>query len=111
MKKKVFGVLLFMETVFLALSLLVSLAYFEADWKALLISTAITGVCAVSLFFPNRKNKGSLTRKDCYIIIAGAWVVFSLFGMLPFILYGTTESLADAFFETMSGFTTTGALS
>lgn len=109
MKKKVFGVLLFMETVFLALSLLVSLAYFEADWKALLISTAITGVCAVSLFFPNRKNKGSLTRKDCYIIIAGAWVVFSLFGMLPFILYGTTESLADAFFETMSGFTTTGA--
>lgn len=109
MKKKVFGVLLAMESLFLALSLFVSIGYGEADWLALLISTAITADCAAILYFPSRKDKDSLTRKDCYIVTAGAWVVFSIFGMLPFLIYGTTDSVADAFFETMSGFTTTGA--
>lgn len=109
MKKKVFGVLLFMETVFLAISTLVSVCYAEADWKDLLITTVITGIASAMLYFPDQHNRGSLTRKDCYIVISGAWVVFSLFGMIPFLSYGTVDSLADAFFETMSGFTTTGA--
>lgn len=109
MKKKIFGVLLLMETMFLALSSIVSLCYGEADWRALLISTGLAGLFGTMLFWPNRRNKGSLSRKDCYLIISGAWVVFSFFGMVPFLLYGTTHSVADAFFETMSGFTTTGA--
>lgn len=109
MKKKIFGVLLFMENVFLLISTLVSVCHQESDWKALLITLALTSAVSAALYFPNRKNKASLTRKDCYIIISGAWVVFSIFGMLPFLLYGTVDSVADAFFETMSGFTTTGA--
>lgn len=109
MKKKVFGVLLFMENAFLILSTLISLCYWEDDWKALLITSGLTSACSAALYFPNRKNKAALTRKDCYIIISGAWVIFSIFGMLPFLLYGTVDSVADAFFETMSGFTTTGA--
>lgn len=109
MKKKVFGVLLLMEAMFMAISTIVSLCYGEADLFALLVPTCIAGACGGFLFWSDRKNKGSLTRKDCYVIISGAWVVFSLFGMLPFLIYGTTENVADAFFETMSGFTTTGA--
>lgn len=93
----------------MALSTLVSFCYGEADLLSLLIPTGIAGACGGFFFLSNRKNKGSLTRKDCYIIISGAWVIFSLFGMLPFLIYGTTETVADAFFETMSGFTTTGA--
>ncbi len=93
----------------MALSTIVSFCYGEADLFALLVPTCLAGVCGGFLFLSNRKNKGSLTRKDCYIIISGAWVVFSLFGMLPFMIYGTTDTVADAFFETMSGFTTTGA--
>ena len=109
MKKKVFGVLLLMEAMFLAISTIVSFCYGEQDLFALLIPTCLTSVCGGALFLADRKNKGSLTRKDCYMIISGAWVIFSLFGMLPFLIYGTTTTLADAFFETMSGFTTTGA--
>ena len=83
MKKKVFGVLLLMEAMFMALSTIISFCYGEADLLALLAPTCLAGACGGFLFWSNRKNKGSLTRKDCYIIISGAWVVFSLFGMLP----------------------------
>ena len=78
MKKKVFGVLLLMEAMFLAISTIVSLCYGEQDLFALLIPTCLTAACGGVLFMADRKNKGSLTRKDCYMIISGAWVIFSL---------------------------------
>ncbi len=109
MKKKVFGVLLLMETFFLFLSVVVALYYGEGDFVSLAIATAACAVTGLFLFLPNTKEKANLNRKDCYMIIAGTWVVFSLFGMLPFLIYGTASSVTDAFFETMSGFTTTGA--
>ena len=49
------------------------------------------------------------SNKEGYIIITGIWLIFSLFGTLPFILSGSITSFEDAFFESMSGFTTTGA--
>ena len=109
MKKKVFGVLLFMETLFLLISALIALFYGEGDFLPFLYSALIAGVVGAILFFPNRHEKGNLKRKDCYIIISGIWVVFSLFGMIPLLLYGSVDNLTDAFFESMSGFTTTGA--
>ena len=109
MKKKVFGVLLLMETVFLLLSAIIALCYGEGDFTPLLTATAICAIAGVSLFLPNRKKVSTLYRKDCYIIISGVWIVFSMFGMIPFLLYGSVDTVADAFFETMSGFTTTGA--
>lgn len=109
MKRKVFGALLLMEALFLLLSTLVALCYKEGDLLPLALTTTACTLCGAALYFPQWQKKGNLKRKDCYIIISGAWVIFSLFGMLPFLLYGTTDSVTDAFFETMSGFTTTGA--
>lgn len=109
MKKKVFGVLLLMETLFLLISALIALAYGEDDFLPFLYSALASGLVGAVLFFPQRHEKGNLNRKDCYIIISGVWVVFSIFGMIPLLLYGTVDSLTNAFFETMSGFTTTGA--
>ena len=51
----------------------------------------------------------SLQTRDGFIIVTLGWLLFSLFGSLPFILSGTIPSYTDAFFETVSGFTTTGA--
>ena len=51
----------------------------------------------------------SLNRRDGYVIVSAAWVTFSLFGMLPYYIGGYIPSVADAFFETMSGFSSTGA--
>lgn len=109
MKKKVFGVLLLMETLFLFISALIALCYNEGDLLPFVYSALAAFAVGAALFFPNRHEKGNLNRKDCYIIISGVWIVFSIFGMIPLLLYGTVDNLTDAFFESMSGFTTTGA--
>lgn len=109
MKKKVFGVLLLMETLFLFISALIALCYNEGDLLPFVYSALAAFAVGATLFFPNRHEKGNLNRKDCYIIISGVWIVFPIFGMIPLLLYGTVDNLTDAFFESMSGFTTTGA--
>ena len=59
--------------------------------------------------FYGRGAENRLSRRDGYCIVTLSWVFFTLFGMLPFYLSGSIDSLTNAFFETMSGFTTTGA--
>lgn len=49
-----------------------------------------------------------ITRRDGYIVVTVSWILFSLFGALPYYISGHIPSFTDAFFETMSGFTTTG---
>lgn len=114
MKSKIFGILILMEAFFMLLSSGVSLFYQyhcgDDDLKSLLYSTLITFVVGGALFLNGkRSDKTKLTRKDSFLIVALVWVIFSFLGMLPFLFYGTTTTIEDAFFETMSGFTTTGA--
>ena len=56
-----------------------------------------------------RKREGAMTRRDGYIVVAVSWVLFSLFGSMPYYVSGYIPNFTDAFFETLSGFTTTGA--
>ena len=56
----------------------------------------------------NTRNK-DLKRRDGFLIVTFSWLIMSLFGMLPYIITGQIPSLTDAFFETVSGYTTTGA--
>ncbi len=56
-----------------------------------------------------RNKESAMTRRDGYIVVAVSWVLFSLFGSLPYFVSGYIPSYTDAYFETMSGFTTTGA--
>ena len=118
MKKSIFGMLRMLESLFLAFVTLVALYYHytlgETDWKAFGITTGITWL-AGALFTAyghtelGRKEK-QLSRGGSFIIVGLTWVVFSLFGMLPFILYdGLDVDIASAYFETMSGFSTMGA--
>jgi trk system potassium uptake protein TrkH len=58
---------------------------------------------------PFRNEERVYSNKEGYIILTGIWLIFSLFGTLPFLLSGSITSFDDAFFESMSGFTTTGA--
>lgn len=103
------GFLFFIETGFLILCSLLAVYYQESDVSAFLTSAAITvgaGIIA-SLFGKNAEKK--INRRDGYVVVTFAWVFFSLFGMLPFYISGYIPHVTDAFFETMSGFTTTGA--
>ncbi len=120
--KKVLGVLLAIEGLFMLLSLIPSVIYDPEFYKNLVLfdpkhdflPLLITGMFTLStgavLYFTNDKlNPNSIGKREGYIIVTFTWICISLFGALPYVLGGITSSYASAFFETMSGFTTTGA--
>lgn len=114
MRSKLFGVLLFIETAALAITAGVSFYYNsvadETDLNCFLIPAAACLVLGTVLYLLGiRKNSRPLRLKDSFQVVTFSWVVFSAFGMIPFLLYGTIDNVSDAFFETMSGFSTTGA--
>jgi trk system potassium uptake protein TrkH len=85
-----------------------SFYYGDADWTALLLSSGITALVASALLGFNRLDQ-ELRAREGFAIVTFAWLLFSLFGALPFMLSGAIPDFTNAFFETMSGFTTTGA--
>lgn len=106
---RIMGFLILIETAMLLSCIGVSLCYQENDLESFLITAAITAVTGLFLMLLGRNAEKQLSRRDGYIIVSIVWVVFSIFGMLPFYLSGYIPNITNAFFETMSGFTTTGA--
>ena len=74
-------------------------------WK----SAGITAGVGLLMAIAGKGGEKQLTRRDGYVLVSFAWVAFSLFGMLPFYIGGYIPDIANAFFETMSGFSSTGA--
>lgn len=106
---KVLGSLLFIEAFMMLLSFGVSLYYKEDDILAFIVAITLTVLAAIGLKYKGNDAENSMGRRDAYLLVTLTWTVFSLFGALPFIVSGYITSYTDAFFETMSGFTTTGA--
>lgn len=106
---KVLGQLLFLEAVMMAVCLAMALFYQEDDTVAFSVSIAIITFTGFLLKYNGQSAQNSMNRRDAYLLVTVTWVLFSLFGALPFIISGYIPSYTDAFFETMSGFTTTGA--
>ncbi|MBR5594561.1 MAG: TrkH family potassium uptake protein [Bacteroidaceae bacterium] len=106
---RILGMLLFIEAAFLLGGVAVSLYYGEATLKPLLYSLGIIVLAGLSLVTFFKGGERSISRKDGYVVVTLCWVVFSLFGTLPYMLTGSIPTFTDAFFETMSGFSTTGA--
>ena len=103
------GALLLLEAIFMAIAMGVSLWYGEADTGIFLISTIITLLAGVIGLCIGRRAESRMGEREGYVIVAMVWVVFSAFGLLPYYLSGQVPSLTDAWFESMSGFSTTGA--
>jgi trk system potassium uptake protein len=106
---QIISLLLVIEAFFVSACIPFSLYYGGSDVFSLLITAIVTFFSGVFGWFLTRKAEKSIGKRDGYIIVSLVWVVFSFFGSLPFILSGAIPSFTDAFFETMSGFTTTGA--
>ena len=103
------GALLLIEAVFMTMALGVSLWYNEPDNGVFLLSTIITLLAGVIGLLVGRRAESRMGEREGYVIVAMVWVVFSAFGLLPYYLSGQVPTLTDAWFESMSGFTTTGA--
>ncbi len=103
------GMLVAVLGVFMLIPLAWSLFHGEAAASAFAISAGISlgaGGLAWRLVSPGER---SLLRREAVLVVAGGWLLVSLFGTLPYVFAGTFTSFLDAFFEGVSGFTTTGA--
>lgn len=106
----ILGILLLINGGFMTLCLPISFYYGEDDWIAILTSGLITlGTGFLLRYFTRNKKSKELKKKDGYLIVTAGWIVMSIFGALPYIISGSIPNFSNAFFETISGYTTTGA--
>lgn len=104
----ILGKMLGVEGALLLIPALVSLIYGEKTGVSFLIVAAVLGV--IFLIFGRKKPKNNrIYGKEGFAIVGLAWILWSLFGAIPFVITGSVPNYIDAFFETVSGFTTTGS--
>ena len=106
---KIIGSLLFLLGTLLGICVVISVFYQEDDLQPFLIAAILTISTGFIFKYLGRNANNNLSRRDSYLLVTSTWVIFSFFGMLPFLIGGYIPNITDAFFETMSGFTTTGA--
>ncbi|MBQ8657791.1 MAG: TrkH family potassium uptake protein [Clostridia bacterium] len=106
--KRTLGWLLLFEGMFFLLPLLTAVIYWEEEFFSFLIAIVICGGLG-GLCLIKKPENTSIYAKEGFVIVAMSWIVMSLFGALPFFFSGAIPSYTDALFETVSGFTTTGA--
>ncbi len=103
------GHIILAEAALLLLPAIVSLIYMEKCLWAFLITIGIALALGLILKFTTRPDNKVIYAKEGFVIVTYAWVMMSAIGALPFMISGEITNFADAFFETVSGFTTTGA--
>ena len=109
MKKGILGILIILESFFLLLSMLIAIINGEDGWLCFLLTALGTIACGSFCIFLSRKEENKrMRRADNFLIVSLSWIIFSVIGMVPY-LWLTDMNVSSAFFETMSGFTTTGA--
>lgn len=105
-----FGYLLLLNGFFMLCCLPFSIYYNEGDHVAIITSASITlGTGYLLILFTKNPKSKELKKRDGYVIVTLGWLLMSFFGTLPYLLSGAIPNLTDAFFETISGFSTTGA--
>lgn len=103
------GLLLLCNGAFMLLAALVSGIYQDGVTQEITLSAILTLLIGILAMFFTRGHKKEVKRKEGYLIVTLGWLVMSISGILPYYLSGAIPNITDAFFETISGYTTTGA--
>ena len=106
---KTMGILTMLEALFMLIPTFTAWWYNEADFGAWLVSSLITWLTCWWTIAAGHNAEKRVGEREGYVIVAAVWIVYSLFGMLPYWLSGALPSITDAWYETMAGFTTTGS--
>lgn len=104
-----FGLLLLFNGGFMMLATLISLIYKDGVTLNLFLAGLSTLLLGAIAMYGTKKHRKEMNKREGYIVVAFGWVVMSLTGTLPYLATEAIPSFSDAFFETMSGYTTTGA--
>lgn len=105
---KIIGTLLFLEATMMGLCMGMSLYLGEEDSLAFVMAVIVTVLGGVFFKYLGRNSDNTLGRREAFLLVTLTWLIFSLFGSLPFLISGHIRHFTDAYFETISGFTTTG---
>ncbi len=105
---KVIGTLLFIEAAMMAGCMGMAIYLGEDDSLAFIISVILTVLGGIIFKYIGRDADNSLGRREAYLLVTLTWIIFSLFGSFPFMISGYITNFTNAYFETISGFTTTG---
>ena len=103
------GLLLLFNGGFILIATIISLIYKDGVTLELLLSGFTILILGSIIMFYTRNHTKEMNKREGYIVVAFGWIVMSLSGSLPYMITETIPSFTDAFFETMSGYTTTGA--
>lgn len=109
MLTRIAGWLLLIESFFMLFPTITCVIYGESDWLPFASAACLTALCGLILATRSRPTSHHMGKRDGYLLTAMVWIVFSAFGLIPFLFCNRPLSVTDAFFEAMSGFTTTGA--
>ena len=105
---KIIGTLLFIEAGMMTICLGLSAYLGEDDSLAFVVSVILTILGGIIFKYAGRNGENSLGRREAYLLVTLTWIIFSFFGALPFLISGYISDFTNAYFETISGFTTTG---
>ncbi|HAQ54313.1 MAG TPA: potassium transporter, partial [Flavobacteriaceae bacterium] len=105
----IMGLLLAVNGCFMLIASIMSAVYNDGVLQQMLLSGLVTLATGGLVMFLTRAHKKELHKRDGYIVVAMGWVIMSLAGTLPYLFTGAIPSFTNAFFETMSGYSTTGA--
>ncbi|WP_198513436.1 TrkH family potassium uptake protein [Confluentibacter lentus] len=103
------GLLLLFNGGFMLLSALISFIYKDGVTFQISLAGIVTSVVGVVVMLLTRSHKKEINKREGYIVVAFGWVIMSLSGTLPYVLTDSIPNFTNAFFETISGYTTTGA--
>lgn len=106
---RILGSLLFLEALLLLLCYGVGLLYDERNPAPFGIPALAAALLGIALKLAGHKAENRMSRRDGYLVVSLTWLAYTFIGMLPFLVSGVETRVAAAFFEAMSGFTTTGS--
>lgn len=106
----IIGILLMINGFLMLTAVPFGIYHVETSWKGILLSSLINSAIGFFLYYSTKNNQNKeLRKRDGYLIVTSSWIIMSFFGMLPYLITGQIPGVANAFFETVSGYTTTGA--
>ena len=105
----IIGILLCIESITMLIPMTVDLIYKNNDWSIFMLSSFFTFFIGIVLYFSFKNKKNKINLSQAFILTVLSWIVIAIFSSLPFVFSSSKLDFTNAFFESISGITTTGA--
>jgi len=105
----IIGMLLCIEALAMLIPMVVDLLYNNSDWQIFFFTSLTTFFIGLVLYFSFKHKKNIIKVREAFFLTIISWVLIAVFASLPFVYCSSNLNYSNAFFESISGITTTGA--